>query len=149
MRKHRTAKGREFNMAQFSSDRGETVAVGNSGRNARGDLLGAGGKIVATNQQIVNKAHNKSTGQTTVKLNPLEQKTESLDTEVIRKEVVGADGVARWEITYADGSVEMRVKETQPAEKKKSKKASETDVIKKQSDTLEDFTIGDFINPEE
>jgi hypothetical protein len=39
-----------------------------------------------------------------VKINPMEQ-------EIGRKDVVGADGVARVEITYADGSVEIQTKQ--------------------------------------
>ena len=106
MNKHKTAKGREFNMQAFSSNRGETIAVGNSGRNARGDLLGPGGKVITTSQEIANTVYNKqsSTQSKKVKINPMEQ-------EISRKDIVGADGVARVEITYADGSVEIQTKE--------------------------------------
>jgi hypothetical protein len=103
---HKTIKGREFNMQAFSDSRGETVAVGNTLRNARGDLLDSKGDVIATSQQIAQQIYNrksKSSGKT-VKLNPMEQ-------EVNRKEVVGADGVARVEITYADGSVEVQTVE--------------------------------------
>lgn len=105
MIKHRTARGREFNMQAFADSRGDTVAVGNSGRNARGDLIGAGGKIVADAQQISNAAkddrpNNKSKQ---VKINPMEQ-------EIGRKEVRGADGVTRWEVMFADGSIEIQEK---------------------------------------
>ena len=106
MSKHRTARGRDFNMQAFADGRGETVAVGNSLRNARGDLLGPGGKVVASAGQIANKVHDKANkpASKTVKLNPMEQ-------EVRRTEVVGADGVSRWEVTFADGSVEIQEKE--------------------------------------
>lgn len=106
MSKHRTNRGREFNMQAFADTKGESVAVGNSNRNARGDLLGPGGKIIATRQQITTEMYNKKSRQpttTTVKLNPMEQ-------EIGRKDIVGADGIARWEITYADGSVEIQDK---------------------------------------
>jgi hypothetical protein len=105
MSKHRTNRGREFNMQAFVNNKGEAVAVGNSNRNARGDLLGPGGKIIATSQQITSEVYNRKSAQasTTVKLNPMEQ-------EINRKEIVGADGVPRWEITYADGSVEVQDK---------------------------------------
>lgn len=138
--KHRTAKGREFNMSAFATDRGATVAVGNSGRNARGDLLGSGGKIIATSQQITNRAHNSAAiQQKQVKLNPLEQ-------EVGRNEVIGADGVVRWEVTYADGSVEMIIKEEQPV---KAKKASATKQVDSTVDSTIDFSIDNFLNSEE
>jgi hypothetical protein len=103
---HKTVRGREFNMQAFADSRGETVAVGNTLRNARGDLLDSKGEVLATSQEIANRVYNrnsKSSGKT-VKLNPMEQ-------EVNRKEVVGADGVARVEITYADGSVEVQTVE--------------------------------------
>jgi hypothetical protein len=89
-------------MQAFAANQGEKVAVGNSGRNARGDLLGPGGKIIATKQEIAGRVHDQNTKPATskVKLNPLEQ-------EISRKEVIGADGVSRVEITYADGSVEI------------------------------------------
>ncbi len=105
MSKHRTNRGREFNMQAFVNNKGDAVAVGNSNRNARGDLLGPGGKVIATNQQITSEVYNRKSTQasTTVKLNPMEQ-------EIGRKEIIGADGVPRWEITYADGSVEIQDK---------------------------------------
>ena len=104
MSKHKTARGREFNMQAFSSSRGDTVAVGNSSRNARGDLIGPGGKILSTAQEISNVAYSKKPASAAkVKINPLEQ-------EVSRKEVIGADGVARWEVTFADGSIEIQEK---------------------------------------
>ena len=105
MSKHRTNRGREFNMQAFAEAKGESVAVGNSNRNARGDLLGPGGKVIATRQQITTEMYNQKSTQTstTVKLNPMEQ-------EISRKDIVGADGVPRWEITYADGSVEIQDK---------------------------------------
>lgn len=100
MRQHKTARGKEFNMQAFADPKGDTVAVGNVARNARGDLLGQGGKVIATAQQVTSKVHDSRSASKTVKLNPLEQ-------EVDRKEIVGADGVRRWEVTYADGSIEI------------------------------------------
>jgi len=113
MSKHRTSRGREFNMQAFSSSRGETIAVGNSRRNARGDMLGTGGKILTTSQEISNTLQNKSSTQNKKpKINPLDQ-------EVGRKEIIGADGVSRWEVTFADGSVEIQINEQADAPKKK------------------------------
>jgi len=113
MSKHTTSRGREFNMQAFSSSRGETIAIGNSRRNARGDLLGPGGTILTTSQEISNTIHNKSSTQNKKpKINPLDQ-------EVGRKEIVGADGVSRWEVTFADGSVEIQINEQANATKKK------------------------------
>lgn len=106
MSNHKTARGREFNMQGFISDKGKTTAVGNSNRNAQGDLLGRGGKIVANAKEITNTVYNnnKRPASKKVKINPMEQ-------EISRKDLIGADGVARVEITYADGSVEIQTKE--------------------------------------
>jgi hypothetical protein len=114
--KHKTARGREFNMQAFSSGRGKTVAVGNSDLNAQGDLLGANKKIIATSQEIANKAHDlkAATKATTVSLNPAEK-------EISRKEVIGADGIPREEVAYADGSVEILPIEEKETKGKKKK----------------------------
>jgi hypothetical protein len=102
MSNHKTARGREFNMQGFVSDKGQTTAVGNSNRNAQGDLLGRGGKIVATAKEVTTATYNnKRPASKKVKLNPMEQ-------EIGRKDIIGADGISRVEITYADGSVEIR-----------------------------------------
>lgn len=112
MSKHKTARGKEFNMQAFTSAQGAVTAVGNSSRNARGDLVGPGGKILATAQEITNKVHNNQstkTNKSSASNVNLNQKTQPAgDVEVDRKEIIGADGVSRWEITYADGSVEMK-----------------------------------------
>jgi hypothetical protein len=120
--KHRTAKGKEFNMQAFSSGRGKTVAVGNSSLNAQGDLLGPNAEIIATRQEIVNRLHDvKSSvgagGQAEVGLAAAEK-------EVSRKEVVGADGVTRHEVAYADGSMEIV---DIPKDVKETKKGKKTD----------------------
>lgn len=105
MSNHRTARGREFNMQGFISDKGKTTAVGNSNRNAQGDLIGRGGKIIASAKEVTNAVYNNSRpASKTVKINPMEQ-------EISRKEIIGADGVSRIEITYADGSIEIQTKE--------------------------------------
>jgi methionine aminopeptidase len=106
MSNHRTARGREFNMQGFVSDKGKTTAVGNSNRNAQGDLIGRGGEIISTAKEITNAVYNNNSrpGSKTVKINPMEQ-------EISRKDIMGADRVARVEITYADGSVEIQTKE--------------------------------------
>ena len=106
MSNHKTARGREFNMQGFVSDKGKTPAVGNSNRNAQGDLLGRGGKVVATAKEVTAATYNSKRPESKkVKLNPMDQ-------EIGRKDIVGADGVSRVEITYADGSVEIQTKES-------------------------------------
>ena len=38
-----------------------------------------------------------------------------MEQEISRKDLIGADGIARIEITYADGSIEIQTKEGAPA----------------------------------
>lgn len=49
---HRSARGRpiDFDSIQLAHDK--VIAVGNAGYNARGDLLGTGGRIIKTVEQI-------------------------------------------------------------------------------------------------
>lgn len=57
---HRTARGVSVDMDRIRLANEQTIAVGNMKVNARGDQLGAGGKIIKTRQQIMaekNKLH--------------------------------------------------------------------------------------------
>lgn len=57
---HRTARGTMIDMDRLRLANEQTIAVGNMKVNARGDQLGAGGKIIKTRQQIMaekNKLH--------------------------------------------------------------------------------------------
>ena len=58
--RHKTAKGREFNMAAFSAAHGDTIAVGNILRNARGDVVDNRGRIVTTAKDIADAYHNRN-----------------------------------------------------------------------------------------
>lgn len=60
MAKHVTFRGVEFNMTAFADQHGDTRAVGNSGRNARGDVIDAHGKVIATAQQVNAVYNNKN-----------------------------------------------------------------------------------------
>ena len=57
---HRTARGTPIDMDRIRLANETAIAVGNMKVNARGDQLGAGGKVVKTRQQIMaekNKLH--------------------------------------------------------------------------------------------
>jgi hypothetical protein len=57
---HRTARGVPIDMDRIRLANEQTIAVGNMKVNARGDQLGAGGKVIKTRQQIMaekNKLH--------------------------------------------------------------------------------------------
>jgi hypothetical protein len=58
---HTTARGKVIDMDRIRLANEQTIAVGNMKVNARGDQLGAGGKIIKTRQQIMqekNKLHH-------------------------------------------------------------------------------------------
>ena len=55
---HRTATGKEFNMDQFRQKHELTPAVGNIKVNARGDELGAGGKIVRKRSEVIDEYYS-------------------------------------------------------------------------------------------
>jgi hypothetical protein len=59
---YRTANGKflDMNALRIKSER--TIAVGNSKQNARGDILGKGGQIVKTRDQIMNEYYNAQKG---------------------------------------------------------------------------------------
>ena len=57
---HRTVRGTPIDMDRIRLANEQTIAVGNMKVNARGDQLGAGGKVIKTRQQIMaekNKLH--------------------------------------------------------------------------------------------
>ena len=103
MSKHTTSRGREFNMQGFVSDKGQTTAVGNSNRNAQGDLMGRGGKTIATAKEVTNIVYNNARRAV-----PTVTNSNAVAQEIGRKEIVGADGISRAEVTYADGSIEIQ-----------------------------------------
>jgi len=57
-KKYRTARGRVLDMDSVRLANEETIAIGNMRVNARGDQLGAGGKVVKTRNQIM-RTHYK------------------------------------------------------------------------------------------
>lgn len=60
MARHITFRGVQFNMSAFSDKHGETVSIGNSGRNARGDVLNSRGQVVATAKEVNEAYHMKN-----------------------------------------------------------------------------------------
>jgi len=59
-RTYRTMNGRSVDMDKLRSQNELTPAVGNMKVNARGDELGAGGKIVRTREQIVSSYYESN-----------------------------------------------------------------------------------------
>jgi len=50
---YRTMQGKEIDMGKLVNQNEMTVAVGNMRVNARGDRLGAGGKVVQTREEVL------------------------------------------------------------------------------------------------
>ena len=55
----RTHKGRTIDMGTFKARNGHVRAAGNSKMNARGDLLGPGGHVIKTKEQLAAEHANK------------------------------------------------------------------------------------------
>jgi hypothetical protein len=55
---HRTANGRYLDINALKIQQENTVAVGNSRMNARGDLLGKGGQVIRTRDEIMTEFYN-------------------------------------------------------------------------------------------
>ena len=59
---HRTANGKFLDMNALKIQQERTIAVGNSRQNARGDVLGSGGQIVMTRDQVMTEYYNAQKG---------------------------------------------------------------------------------------
>jgi hypothetical protein len=58
---HRSMRGKIVDMDLLQKKNELTPAIGNARVNARGDVLGAGGKIVKTRDQVVREHYNNGT----------------------------------------------------------------------------------------
>jgi hypothetical protein len=59
---HRTANGRFLDINSLKIQQERTIAVGNSRQNARGDILGPGGQIVKSRDEIMTEYYNAQKG---------------------------------------------------------------------------------------
>jgi hypothetical protein len=59
---HRTANGKFLDINALKIQQERTIAVGNSRQNARGDILGPGGQIVVTRDELVNEYYRNQQG---------------------------------------------------------------------------------------
>lgn len=55
-----SVRGKEVDMEKLSLKHETEIAVGNAKLNARGDEIGAGGKIVRTREQILQDYYNQN-----------------------------------------------------------------------------------------
>lgn len=111
MASKRSKRGREIDMAALLSQKGDTLAVGNLGMNARGDMLDSNGNVVKTAKELAEEYY---------KSNPKAVKHVSI------KDQVAEDA--------------KKASEPQPSKRTtRSKKAEETPKTEdKAPDTLED-----------
>jgi hypothetical protein len=115
---YRTMQGREIDMDMLRKKNELTPAVGNARVNARGDELGAGGKIVRKREDIVNDYYKntrtvpeENTGKTAKEQPASEEKskpkaekstarkTKSSKTEEVKEQTPSAEEAAEWEET--------------------------------------------------
>lgn len=69
---YRTAGGKQINIDSLRIANENVIAIGNMKTNARGDELGAGGKVVRTRSQILQDYHKLNTPM--IGANPAEKK---------------------------------------------------------------------------
>ncbi|MFA5490044.1 MAG: hypothetical protein WC284_12625 [Candidimonas sp.] len=60
MTKIRSARGRIVNMDELRKKHANTPAIGNANMNARGDIIGKGGKIIKTRKEIVDEYYSSN-----------------------------------------------------------------------------------------
>lgn len=109
----KSIKGREVDMDALRKANPDAVAVGNANLNARGDLLGKGGKIIKTREELAREYHNKASK--TVKNVPISKKV--TDEPVKQAQEVKTSKTVKTKDTAAEKPLEKEM-EKQKQEKK-------------------------------
>lgn len=121
--RHRTYRGREFNMTAFAEKNAESRAVGNVPMNGRGDIVDSKGNVKVSAKQMANAmsaVNNKKTTQvslkqdaesapiknTSIKPDPEAPKAPEEPKEIGRRMIETAEG-DMMEVEYSDGSIEI------------------------------------------
>ena len=106
--KYTSMRGESIDAAKYLAQNGDEVAVGNLKMNARGDLLGPGGKVIKTKEEA-SMEYNRSNPKAVkhVPLRNIEQEIFTPEQAVAKaKEDMSAkaaqEGKARRKITQAD-----------------------------------------------
>jgi hypothetical protein len=114
--RYKTHRGKEFNMAAFADQNGDTRAVSNVPMNGRGDIIDARGNVRIPSQTISRATSNIKNNESQrvslkaddnlspVKHNPVE--TDFASSVVATKTIDTPTGPAT-EVEYADGSIEV------------------------------------------
>lgn len=74
----KTHKGKVLDMTALKQKNAKTITVGNMKTNARGDLIGKGGKIVKTKEQLANEKYDKRRTKTVTTTASLNQSAEEM-----------------------------------------------------------------------
>lgn len=59
----KTYRGKEIDMVSLAKKNEKTVALGNAHMNGRGDILGRGGEIIETREEVLKKYYDANTFQ--------------------------------------------------------------------------------------
>ena len=81
----KSIKGKEIDMEAMQEANATTIALGNANMNARGDLIGRGGKILKTKEKLANEYHIMNSANT-VRNAPIHQPieiNEPLTTDIV------------------------------------------------------------------
>lgn len=128
--RYKTHRGREFNMSAFAEKNGDTRVVGNVSMNARGDVIDSKGNVKIPTQTISRMAADLKNGDTkSVSLKADEKISTPLtsapvnepvvatpepmtaDLSVVSSREIETENGPAVEIEYADGSLEVILKE--------------------------------------
>lgn len=124
MIRHKTHRGREFNMGAFVEKHNETRAIGNVSMNARGDIVDKDGKVRVTSGQIskglsnINDKHSKTVSlkedgetapvkNTAIKPDLGPQVAPPISVTVVSEREVDTPDGPGVEVEYSDGSIEI------------------------------------------
>lgn len=120
--RHKTHRGREFNMSAFVEKNGAAKAVGNASMNGRGDIIDAKGNVKIPTQTItrtLSNIQNNESKQVSLKADETITSVQNTPVntdpvEVSRRTIVNIDGSPATEIEYSDGSIQVIANPTTP-----------------------------------
>jgi len=131
-------KGKEVNVTQVVEQQSKTMAVGNMRVNARGDLLGIGGRIVKTREQLENEYVERNPNAAIQKKTNLTGFNKSLDEyaeKVLEQELTQPRKVTD---PYKETTTENKNLST-----KKTEKVKFADTVKDEPRSLDDLPVED------
>lgn len=115
---HKTARGRPIDMDSIIKQNENTIAVGNTRTNAKGDILGKNNEVLIPVEKISRKQANYTEPADTVKMSDTDKITKKTKKTkpsarkekriVEKRERKDEDGNIIEEIEYDDGSIEVK-----------------------------------------